>query len=179
MIIDTTRLLLRKFKLSDLESFYDYCQNPDVGPSAGWKPHTSTEESLKILQMMMEGDEVLAIVDKASDKVIGSVGMHADSMRNTPDVKMIGYVLAKEFWGRGLMTEAVKAVMRHAFETDKLELISVNHFASNDKSKRVIEKIGFKYEGTIRYARKVYDDRIEDLVCYSMTREEWDQLEPK
>lgn len=179
MIIETTRLLLRKFILSDLDAFYDYCQSPDVGPSAGWKPHESKEESLKILQMMIEGDEVLAIVDKASDKVIGSVGMHDDSMRNTPCVKMIGYVLAKESWGKGLMTEAVKAVMRHAFEVDKLELISVNHFANNEKSKRVIEKVGFKYEGTIRYARKVYDDGIEDLVCYSMTKVEWDQLENK
>ncbi|GAB6109371.1 GNAT family N-acetyltransferase [Fusibacter bizertensis] len=176
MRLETERTIMRKFELSDLEDFYAYCINPEVGPNAGWKPHESKEESLKYLKMMMEGDEVLAIVDKASEKVIGSIGMHEDTMRNTPDVKMIGYVLAKEFWGKGLMTEAVREVMRHGFEEEKLKLISVQHFANNDKSRRVIEKIGFKSEGTIRYARKLYDDSIEDLVCYSMTREEWKQL---
>jgi len=176
MRLETERLILRKFVRPDLDAFYAYCQHPEVGPNAGWKPHESIEESLKYLEMMMEGNEVLAIVDKISNKVIGSVGMHEDTMRNTKGVKMVGYVLAKEFWGKGMMTEAVKEVMRHAFEVEHLELISVQHFANNAKSKRVIEKLGFKSEGTIRYARKIFDDSIEDLVCYSLTRREWEQL---
>ena len=71
------------------------------------------------------------------------------------------------------MPEAVKAVIKYAFEEERLELISVQHFRFNSKSKRVIEKCGFKYEGTLRKGRKLFNGKVVDLVCYSMLKEEY------
>ena len=66
------------------------------------------------------------------------------------------------------MTEAVQAVLEYGFMELHLSLISVNHYAYNQRSRRVIEKCGFQYEGTIRQGVFLYDGRVEDLCCYSL-----------
>lgn len=172
--LETNRLLLRPFKRSDLEDFFEYARNPNVGPNAGWPPHKSIEDSERILKMFIEGDEVLAIELKANHKVIGSLGLHPDKLRTTEDAKMLGYVLSEDYWGRGITTEAAKAVIRYAFEELGLNMVTVHHYDYNIRSRRVIDKCGFIYEGTLRHAIKLYNGNIYDLVCYSMTRGEWE-----
>lgn len=174
--IETERLILRPFKESDLEDFYSYAKSPNVGPNAGWKPHESVEESKEILKDFMNGDEVLAIYFKEDNKVIGSIGLHNDSLRTADNVKMLGYVLSDEYWGRGITTEASKAVLNYAFSELGLSMVTVQHYTFNHSSKRVIEKCGFVYEGTLRNCIKIYNGNIYDLACYSMTREEWEKL---
>ena len=107
--METERLWLRPWRIEDLEDFYTYCKEPDVGPWAGWKPHESREESREILSRWLQedGDEVrLAIVDKFNGRVIGSLVLEEDGHRGC---KSLGYVLGKPYWGRGYMTEAVHA----------------------------------------------------------------------
>lgn len=171
--METGRLLLRPFKRTDLEDFYEYAKNPNVGPNAGWPPHQNRDESDKILRSFIEGDEVLAIVWKANNKVIGSVGLHNDRLRNTEDVKMLGYVLSEDYWGKGITTEAAKAVLAYAFEELRLAMVTVHHYDYNLRSRRVIDKCGFHYEGTLRHAITIYNGNTYDLVCYSLTGEEW------
>ncbi|HWT75358.1 MAG TPA: GNAT family protein [Mobilitalea sp.] len=171
--LETEKLILRSFQESDLDDLYEYAKSPNVGPNAGWPPHESKEDSLQILKMFMEGNEVWAIEYKADKKVIGSVGLHGDRLRSTDDIKMLGYVLSEDYWGRGLVTEASKAVIDYAFEELGVALVSVHHYPYNNQSRRVIEKCGFLYEGTLRHATKLYDARTYDLACYSMTKEEW------
>lgn len=172
--METGRLLLRPFRRNDLDDFYEYARNPNVGPNAGWAPHQSREESERILKTFIEGDEVLAIVWKANSKVIGSIGLHDDNIRrNTEDVKMLGYVLSEDYWGRGITTEAAKAVIAYAFEELGLAMVTVHHYDNNLRSGRVIDKCGFHYEGKLRRAVKLFNGNIHDLLCYSMTREEW------
>lgn len=171
--LETDRLILRAFKETDLDDFYEYAKNPNIGPNAGWTPHKNIEDSKQILDMIIAEDEVWALVDKASNKVIGSVGLHNDRLRSTEDIKMLGYVLSESYWGQGLMAEAAMAVIAYAFENLEIQLISVHHYPYNLQSKRVIEKCGFGYEGTLRHATKLYDGRIYDLMCYSMTKDEW------
>ena len=86
---------------------------------------------------------------------------------------MLGYVLAEPYWGRGLMTEAVKGMIKYAFEELNIDLLSVYHYPHNERSKRVIEKCGFHYEGTLRRASTIYNGRVFDDVCYSLTKEEY------
>lgn len=169
----TDRLILRKFCEDDLEDFYEYAKNPNVGPNAGWKPHEKIEDTVAILKRFIEQDEVWAIVDKGTGKVIGSMGLHTDKKRDNDKVKMLGYVLSEDYWGRGLTTEAAEEVIRYAFEELKLDLISIYHYPVNTRSKRVIEKCGFKYEGTLRLSSTIYNDSVYDDVCYSMTRQEY------
>lgn len=172
--LETKRLILRSFKEEDLEDFYEYAKNPNIGPSAGWKPHADIEESKNILNMFLEADEVWAVVLKENNKLIGSVGLHKDPLRSAPDVKMLGYVLSEEYWGKGIIVEASVAAINHAFSEMGVNMVSVHHYPFNQKSRRVIEKLGFQYEGTLRHATKIYDESIYDLVCYSLTKDEWE-----
>lgn len=174
---ETERLLLRLCRLEDAEDVFAYAKDPEVGPNAGWQPHQSIEETRKILSMWIDNKELIfAIVLKETGKVIGTLGIEEDGVRhNVPGVRSLGYVLSREYWGKGYMTEAVKAVIAYAFDVLRLELLSVNHYPYNLRSKRVIEKCGFHYEGTLRRATKVFDGKILDHCCYSMTKEEYEK----
>lgn len=169
-IIESERLILRPFRESDLNDFYEYAKNPNVGPNAGWKPHESKEESLVILKKFIKREDVWAIEEKISSKVIGSISLLPDRHRNYEQAKMLAYVLNVSYWGKGYMTEAVVSLVRYAFEVMKLLVLSADHYPFNQHSRKVIEKCGFLYEGTVRYAAKLYNGEIYDIICYYMTR---------
>ncbi|HIT07747.1 MAG TPA: GNAT family N-acetyltransferase [Candidatus Merdivicinus faecavium] len=172
--LETERLILRRFREEDLADFYEYASRLEVGPAAGWKPHDNPEESRAILAGFIEGEEVWAIVWKEMGKVIGSVGLHADGRRSaSPEIKMLGYVLSPDYWGRGIMTEAARRMVSCAFEEMGAELLTIQHFSFNSRSKRVIEKCGFTYEGRLRRCFLRYGGEWLDECCYSMTRDEY------
>lgn len=173
--LETERLILRGFRERDLEQFYRNSSNPNVGPMAGWKPHESMEESAEILKGFVESTEVWAIELKENGELIGSVGLHQEKIRQLEGAKMLGYVLSEEYWGRGLMTECCGAVMEYAFRELKIPLLTVCYYSFNHRSRRVIEKLGFRYEGTLRMAHVGLDGSISDDVWYSMTREEYER----
>lgn len=176
-IIESPRLLLRPWKMEDLEDFYHNSRQPELGYNAGWKPHETLEESREILKgwvQGVEGEDIWAIVLKETGRAVGSIGLHKDNRRQgVPNCRQLGYVLAKEQWGKGYMTEAAQAVLEFGFSQLHLALVSINHYAYNQRSRRVIEKCGFTYEGTLRQGAGLYDGRVEDLCCYSMTPEEY------
>ena len=180
---ETQRLRLRPWRKEDLEDFHRYCKDPEVGPNAGWKPHESLEESWSILKGWLtptEEDEIWCVEEKASGKAVGSIGLHKEDRRpGVPACKMLGYVLARPCWGKGYMTEAVAPIIDHAFRREKLRLLSVNHFTFNDRSRRVIEKSGFQYEGTLRQGAVLHDGRVADLRCYSLLAWEYRLQEAK
>lgn len=172
-ILETNRLILRPFALTDLDDLYEYAKSENVGPNAGWPPHESKDTSLEILNSFIDGNQIRAIVLKENNKVIGSIGVHKDYKREIIGCRMIGYVLSEDYWGKGIMPEGVKAVIKHLFEEENLQVVSCYHFPFNTQSKRVIEKCGFVYEGTIRCASEMYDGSISDDVCYSITRNDY------
>ena len=171
--LETDRLILRSWTEDDLDEFFEYASNPLVGPDAGWAPHTERAVSLLILRKFILNDDVWAIVEKTSGRVIGSLGLHRDSKRCNDLARMVGYVLRQESWGLGYTTEAVRRVLRYAFDEIDLALVSVYHYPFNHRSQRVIEKCGFTREGILREASTLYDGKVLDDVCYSMTREEY------
>ncbi|MCL2674726.1 MAG: GNAT family N-acetyltransferase, partial [Defluviitaleaceae bacterium] len=141
--LETERLILRAWSLDDADDFYEYAKHPEVGLNGGWPPHTSREESLKIIQYFIEEDDVWAIVLKENNKVIGTVGLHKDSKRPNISVKELGFVISADYWGKGIATEASKQAISHAFDDMKLDLVSTYHKSFNTRAKRVIEKCGF------------------------------------
>jgi len=150
-ILETERLILRAWKQEDLEAFFEYASVDGIGQMAGWPPHKSIEESQIILKRFIEGKRTFALVDKETGKVIGSLGLE-DTKRRRIDKKFdelqgreIGYVLSKDYWGRGLMPEAVKRVIRYAFEEQGWDFLLCGHYSDNLQSRRVIEKCGFKH----------------------------------
>ena len=171
--LETERLILRSWLLEDLDDLYEYAKNPNVGSMQGWKPHLSKDESLITLKSFIEDDDRWAIVLKENNKVIGSVRLCPDENRGKYFAKYIHYVLSSDYWGNGYMTEAVKRVIKYAFEEVNVDLLSVFHYPHNIRSKRVIEKCGFQYETTIKQGHKIYDGQVFDTVCYSMLKSDY------
>lgn len=148
-IIETERIILRAFKEEDLNDFYEYASVEGVGEMAGWLHHKSISESKKILEMFITHDKTFAIVYKENNKVIGSIGIEEYEMEdklsefNNYRGREIGFVLSKDYWGRGLMPETVKAVIDYLFNKLDLDFLLCGHFNYNTQSKRVQEKCGF------------------------------------
>ena len=156
--IETERLTLRPFREDDLDEFFAYASVEGVGEAAGWPHHTSKEVSKTVLESFLEEKNVLAVVYKETGRVVGSLGLHRTTLPAVSGIpaKEVGYVLAKELWGKGLMTEAVKAIIPYAFETLGCEALTCGHFDFNDRSRRVIEKCGFHYVcDTAYYAKQL------------------------
>ena len=149
MRIETERLILRAWMESDLLDFYEYASVPGVGEKAGWNHHQSLDESKKILGLFMNGKKTLALELKENGKVIGSLGLEPrDEDAGLPaklQGREIGYVLSKDYWGRGLMPEAVKAVIAYCFDVLDFDYLTCGHFDHNDRSRRVVEKCGFQF----------------------------------
>ena len=158
IVIETERLILREWSLKDLDDFFAYASNPDVGPRAGWSPHKDKEESSRILNDFISEKNVFAVVHKESNKVIGSIGVNKygseDKLSEFFNYKgrEIGYVLAKEYWGRGLMPEAIKAVIEYLFNVLNYDFLLCGYFDYNLQSKKAQEKCGFR-----PYRKLVFD----------------------
>lgn len=160
-IIETDRLILRPFVVSDLNDFYEYASVEGVGEMAGWEHHASINKSREILDRFIEEDKTFAIVLKENNKVIGSLGVEKYGMEEALSEffnyqgREIGYVLSKDYWGRDFMPEAVKAVIDYLFGVQELDFLLCGYYDFNAQSKRVQEKCGFK-----PYRKLVMDTRM-------------------
>ena len=172
--LNTERLILRPWRESDLLDFYEYASVDGVGQMAGWLPHSSAEVSENILSSFIAGHKVFAL--EYNGKVIGSLGIEEYKEREFPDFaeprgREIGYVLSKDYWGRGLMPEAVNAVLKWLFLEKQLDFVTVGHFVWNAQSRRVIEKSGFRFVKEVKYETRY--ETVEDCLVYILTREEY------
>ena len=159
-VIETKRLLLRPFIESDLEDFYTYASVPGVGERAGWPHHETIETSKQILDIFIKHKKTFALVYKENQRVIGSLGIEKydeELLKEFSELKgrEIGYVLSKEYWGKGLVPEALKAVISYLFEEVGLDFISCSYYFFNEQSKRVQEKCGFQYYKNFTSTSKV------------------------
>ena len=171
---------MREFCLyeSDAENLFKYAKDPRVGPSTGWPPYTSVENSLEIIQNELAGDEVYAVCLREDNKAIGSIGLMIGKTSNLdlPDTEgEIGYWIGVPFWGQGLIPETVKKLLRHGFEDWKLTKIWCGYFDGNIKSERVQGKCGFTYHHTNKdiHWKLMGDIRTEHITC--LTREDWEK----
>ena len=148
-MLKTERLILRRWEDGDAESLFEYAADPDVGPIAGWPPHQSIEESRDVIKNVFNGKEAYAICLKTDDRAIGAIELklngHTD-LTDRDDECELGYWLGKPFWGQGIMPEAVKEILRHAFEKIGMTKVWAGYYEGNIKSKRVQEKSGFRYQ---------------------------------
>ena len=173
MFIETERLILRPITIEDKKDVYEYSCSSSVGIHAGWKPHENINESEEIIKTILSANNIFGIVLKSSGKMIGSVGLIPDPMRENEKSQMIGYALGDKYWGNGYMTEAAKEVVKYGFGKLNLELISATCYSYNNRSSRVLEKLGMKYEGTLRKAEIRFDGEVLDKKCFSITKEEF------
>lgn len=160
-IIETNRLILRSWRETDLYDFFEYASVEGVGEMAGWHHHESKEKSKEILLNFINEDKTFALVDKEKNKVIGSIGIEKYSNEdkliefNNYKGRELGFVLSKEYWGKGLMKEALDSLIKYLFIKLDYDFILCGYYLKNNKSKRVQEKCGFK-----PYRKLIFDTRM-------------------
>lgn len=151
MELETERLVLRPWGDDDAEALFRYAKDPDVGPIAGWPPHTSVENSREVIRDVLSAPETYAVVFKETGEPIGSVGLLFGENGNVPMSEgeaELGYWVGKPYWGRGIIPEASRELIRHGFEDLGLKGIWCGNFEGNVKSERVQEKVGFAHVRT-------------------------------
>lgn len=177
MILETERLILRPWEEADAEACFEYAKDPQVGPVTGWPVHTSVENSRQIIRDVLMVPENYAIVLKEKGCLIGCIGLkfHSD-LAEKDDEAELGFWLGVPWWGKGIMPEAGREMLRHAFEDLHLERVWCGYYDGNEKSKRVQEKLGFTYRWTTENAPVplMHETRKGHVNC--MTKEEWAAL---
>ena len=179
MILETERLMLRPWEITDAEYLFQYASHPAVGPIAGWSPHTSVENSREIIQNVLSVPESYAVVLKELSHPVGSIGLMIGSASNMgiPNTEgEIGYWIGVPFWGQGFIPEASCKIMQHGFEDLGLQRLWCGYFDGNNKSKRAQEKCGFTYHHTTNNVPCAIEGllRTEHITC--ITRQEWERL---
>ena len=171
--IETSRLLLRRFKMEDAEAMYNnWASDPLVTKYLTWLTH----ENISVTRMLLDewikkyedGDYFnWAIEYKKTGQVIGNISV----VRLDKDIKAceMGYCMCRTYWGQGIMPEALKTVIDFLFDEVKMNRIAAGHDANNPKSGRVMEKTGMKKEGILRQAGK-NNCGVCDEVWYAMVK---------
>jgi ribosomal-protein-alanine N-acetyltransferase len=169
-VIETERLMLRTFVMSDLEDYHiQIYSDPDVTlylPGGVPRPIEGTQKVLEFaIQHAREfGYSLWAVVDKATMILLGHCGLVR--LHNGVDVE-VAYAFGKEFWGQGYASEAARACLRYGFEIAGLGQILALAVPDNRASQRVMQKIGMHYQGmTDQYYNT-------PLILYSLTRDDY------
>ncbi len=173
MILHTKRLMLRPWREEDAESLYQYAGDPEVGPPAGWVPHTSVEHSLETIRTVLSKPTVFAVCRKDGSP-IGNIHLNLQSdMTDREDECELGYWLGKPFWGQGIIPEAAEALLRYAFEELQMRAVWCGRYDGNEKSRKVQEKLGFAYHHTTHGLQVMNSSDIRTGHVMLLTKEVW------
>ncbi len=165
---------IRKWKLSDAKDLAASLSNKKVQDNLrDGLPYPYTEQDGKeFISAMLSADEseTFAFAITVDNMVIGSIGIfrQGNIHRQTAE---LGYYIAEEYWGKGIMTEAVKQICEYVFAKSDIIRIYAEPFAYNIASCRVLEKVGFQYEGTLR-SNAVKNGKVIDMEMYSLLKAE-------
>lgn len=178
--LESERLLLRPWCASDAEALYRHAKDPAVGPVAGWPPHRSVEESREVIRTVFAAPECYAVVLRETGEAVGAVALLFADTVHTASVAEgeaeLGYWIGRSCWGRGLIPEAVRCLLRHAFGELHLRRVWCGWYEGNDRSRRVQEKCGFRYHHTEYGKRSPLGDlRTEHFSV--LERERWAERE--
>ncbi|WP_251388792.1 GNAT family N-acetyltransferase [Mediterraneibacter agrestimuris] len=165
---------IRKWELSDAKDLAAALSNKKVQDNLrDGLPYPYTEQDGKeFISAMLsaEENETFAFAITVDNMVIGSIGIfrQGNIHRQTAE---LGYYIAEEYWGKGIMTEAVKQICEYIFAKSDIIRIYAEPFAYNIASCRVLEKVGFQYEGTLRN-NAVKNSKVIDMKMYSLLKAE-------
>lgn len=177
----TDRLVLRRYTMDDVDAMYEnWAKDTEVTAYLFWDAHPDTDVTREVLGTWVPQYAEAGYYNwgiEMDGVLIGNIAVVDCSDRN--EWAEIGYVIGKAYWGRGIMTEALEAVLRYLFETVAVHRICLKHDVENVGSGRVMIKNGLVREGVQRKAHRRRDGSWADLPVYSMLREEWDVREKK
>ncbi len=172
--LNTDRLLLRPFHLTDVDDVYAYARDSEWGrylpvPSPYEYRHAIEFVARSVLAAW-DTNPVFAIC--LSGRCVGGINIRVDKSKGTAE---IGYGIARAHWGKGLIAEAATAVMDWAFDEFGLAKITAMADLLNTRSSRVMKKLGMRRDGLLRSERPSDADpgTRQDMVVYSVLRDEW------
>ena len=174
MMFETERLVLRPWCEEDAADLYQHANDPEVGPPAGWPVHTSVENSREIIRNVLSAKDTFAVCLKETGKAIGSVGLHRNDIAEADDEYELGYWLGKPFWGQGIIPEASREMLRYAFADLNMARVWCGHYDGNVKSRRVMEKLGFRYHHTTEGIEISLLGEVRTGHVMLLTREMWE-----
>lgn len=170
--IETDRLILRPLRMSDARDMFAYSKDPEVSRHVLWDPHKTIWDSRRFLMFARKQYRrgfpgSFAMELKEGGRMIGTIGF----MWVNPDFKSaeVGYSMSRDWWNKGLMTEALQAVLRFGFEELKLNRIEAQHETENPASGRVMAHCGMQFEGILRQ-RVVNKGCFRDVALYAILK---------
>ena len=177
--LNTSNLILRKFRMDDMETFYIRVGgNKNVTKYMLWEPHESAEESFKSIQKVLrryeEGNTYTwAIALKGDDSIIGRIDLLR--LDEATESCSFAYMISDAYWGRGFGTEALSVVLEFAFEKMEMQVILADHMCENGASGAVMRKVGMTYVQTYK-AKYEKLGNVFDADEYKITCDEWRNL---
>lgn len=174
LTLRTERLLLRPWRPGDLDDLFAITSQAAVMRNLGQLPHADREEARSMLDRFMAGRNKLAL--EYGGRAVGSLGIERYAEHAYPKLcdlscRELSFMLSPSCWGLGLMTEAVREILRWLFEEKRLDAVLCGHFVSNARSARVQEKCGFTHFAYRKYTTKWGTEEDDELNV--LTREEW------
>lgn len=174
--LETERLILRDFRLEDTEAVHAYGSDPEVTQYMPWGPNRPEDTAAFIARALEQKttwprlELGLALELKSEAQVVGAIALHLRDLRHS--TMEIGYVLRRDLWGKGLVSEAARALMAMGFEQLGLHRITAACDVRNVGSYRVMEKLGMRREGLLRQDRQLRGE-WRDTLIYGLLAEEW------
>jgi len=170
-LIELKTIILRRFRGSDAKDVLEYASDKEAMKHLIWTGADNIEEVKKtIYNNYLSRQGVFAIELKATGKCIGDIEIR---LNESHERAVFAYVLNRNYWGRGIMSEALKAVLSLCFDKLELRRVEGGHFTGNEASGRVMEKCGMKKEGIAREVYKAHGV-FRDEVRYAILKSEWD-----
>jgi RimJ/RimL family protein N-acetyltransferase len=176
-ILTTPRLTLRPYVEADAEPLFEHARNPNVTRFTLWEHHKSVADTVAFVRdyallRYREGmpDPYAITITPDLANPVGACGCFWAS--NPNKTMELGYWVAEPYWGRGIVVEACRAVIDYVLREMQPVRIQARVIIGNNSSERVLEKLGFRYEGTLRSAL-LRRGNLEDVRMYSLLRTEW------
>ena len=172
--------MLRRMRADDAADVFAYASDPQVARLVTWEAHASIEDSRRFLDALLQQYAAGAVapwgvLQRGEGKIIGTCGFMWWRPRHAR--AEIAYAMGRRHWNRGVMTEAVRAVIRFGFERMGLNRIEARCLPENVGSERVMQKAGMAFEGILREHMFV-KGRFDDLKLYSILRREYKARDP-
>lgn len=172
--LETSRLIMRRLRVSDYIDMYEYSCLDEVTEYLLWYPHQDEEYTYRYLEHIQSEYKSgnfydWAVVYKENNKMIGTCGFTRFDLPN--NYAEIGYVINPDYWGMGIAPESVAAVLEYGFVNMKLNRIEARYIPGNEKSRRVMEKCGMTFEGINRSVIFNKSEYKDVGICAILSRE--------
>lgn len=171
-MLESKRLVIKPYSSDDLADLYNLISVKELTYPAGFKPVPDLKTCNTSLQYRIMSKQYVKLVLKETNQMIGEINFYKDESRRNPNAYEMGFILLKEYWGYGLMQEALKTFIPWFNSKIDIDILTMTVFVGNNKSDNTVTKLGFNKDGIRRRYKKMYDGAVLDVSEYSLTKDE-------